>query len=110
MQILIYVFSGFLVWAFGPSGEWGGGQERFWHCRMFDSNPDLHPLDGSSTHVPAGTIKGGPGDSLEVQWLGLHLPAGSTGLIPGWGTKIPHEIHSAASRPGLPDSKMSRRC
>ena len=56
---------------------------------MFDSNPDLHPLDGSSTHVPAGTIKGGPGDSLEVQWLGLHLPTGSTGLIPGWGTKIP---------------------
>lgn len=48
------------------------GQEQFWHCKMFDSNHDLHPLDGSSTHIP-GTIKG-PGDSLVVQWLRLHLP------------------------------------
>ena len=74
MQILTFVFSGFSVWAFEPSGVGVGGQEGFWHCRTFDSNPDLHPLDGSSTHVPAGTIKRGPGDSLEVQWLGIHLP------------------------------------
>ena len=30
------------------------------------------------------------GNSLVVQWLGLHTSnAGVTGLIPGWGTKIP---------------------
>ena len=32
-----------------------------------------------------------PGNSLAVQWLGLHAStAGVTGSIPGWGTKIPH--------------------
>ena len=31
------------------------------------------------------------GTSLAVQWLRLHASnAGGTGLIPGWGTKIPH--------------------
>ena len=31
------------------------------------------------------------GTSLAVQWLRLHAStAGSAGLIPGWGTKIPH--------------------
>ena len=30
------------------------------------------------------------GNSLAVQWLGLHTStAGGTGSIPGWGTKIP---------------------
>ena len=30
------------------------------------------------------------GNSLEVQWLGLHASAaGDTGSIPGWGTKVP---------------------
>ena len=31
------------------------------------------------------------GNSLEVQWLGIHTStAGGTGSIPGRGTKIPH--------------------
>ena len=33
------------------------------------------------------------GTSLAVHWLRLHVPnAGYTGLIPGWGTKIPHAM------------------
>ena len=51
MQILIYVFSGLSVRACGPSGVGVGGQAGFWPRRKFDSNPDLHPLDGSSTHA-----------------------------------------------------------
>ena len=35
--------------------------------------------------------EGRAGTSLAVQWLRLCAStAGSTGLIPGWGTKIPH--------------------
>ena len=31
------------------------------------------------------------GTSLEIQWLRLHTStSGGMGLIPGWGTKIPH--------------------
>ena len=31
--------------------------------------------------------------SLVAQWLRLHASfAGGTGLIPGWGTKIPHAV------------------
>lgn len=68
MQILIYVFSGLSVRACGPSGVEVGGQAGFWPCRKFESNPDPHPLDGSSTHAPHwGSRKG-------VQGLGLHLP------------------------------------
>ena len=37
-------------------------------------------------------IRGG-GTSLAVQWLRLHTStAVGTGLIPGWGTKIPHAM------------------
>ena len=33
------------------------------------------------------------GTSLVVQWLKLHdFNAGDMGLIPGWGTKIPHAL------------------
>ena len=33
------------------------------------------------------------GHSLVVQWLGLCTSkAGATGLIPGWGTKIPQDL------------------
>ena len=33
------------------------------------------------------------GNSLVVQWLGLHTSsAGSTGSTPDWGTKIPHVV------------------
>ena len=33
------------------------------------------------------------GNSLVVQWLGLHTStARAMGLIPGWGTKIPHAL------------------
>ena len=33
------------------------------------------------------------GGSLLVQWLSLHVSnAGNTGLIPGWGAKIPHSV------------------
>ena len=36
------------------------------------------------------TRETGRGNSLEVQWLGLRAStAGGTGLVPGWGTKIP---------------------
>ena len=34
-----------------------------------------------------------PGISLVVQWLRLCASnAGGAGLIPGWGTKIPHAV------------------
>ena len=38
-----------------------------------------------------GRLKGvGPGNSLEVQWLGLcAFTANGPGSMPGWGTKIP---------------------
>ena len=33
------------------------------------------------------------GTSLVIQWLRLYTPtAGGMGLIPGWGTKIPHAM------------------
>ena len=36
-------------------------------------------------------LKEPPGTSLAVQWLRFHASnAGAAGLIPGWGTKIPH--------------------
>ena len=39
---------------------------------------------GYTSQMPSGT-------SLAVQWLRRHAPnAGGMGLIPGWGTKIPH--------------------
>ena len=42
------------------------------------------------------------GTSLAVQWLRLHAPnAGGPGLIPGWGTKIPH-----AAQQGLKNKIM----
>ena len=31
------------------------------------------------------------GTSLAVQWT-LHSSGGGTGLIPGWGAKIPHDL------------------
>ena len=41
---------------------------------------------GSRKDLKEGLI----GNSLAVQWLGLPAStAGGTGLIPGWGTKIP---------------------
>ena len=37
----------------------------------------------------------GTGTFLAVKWLRLcPSSAGSMGLIPGWGTKIPHAIHT----------------
>ena len=34
-----------------------------------------------------------PGTSLVTQGLGLQVPIhGRIGLIPGWGTKIPHAV------------------
>ena len=41
------------------------------------------------------------GTSLAVQWLRLYAPsAGSMGLIPGWGTKIPHAAHTVWPKEG----------
>ena len=38
-------------------------------------------------------IQKASGNSLAVQWLGLHASsAGGMGLIPGWGTKISHAV------------------
>ena len=47
--------------------------------------------DARSSH---GSIKvSSAGGSLLVQWLSLHASnAGDTGLIPGWGAKIPHSV------------------
>ena len=37
--------------------------------------------------------------SLAVQWLRLHtLSAGGTGLMPGWGTKIPHAVQCSQKK------------
>ena len=44
-----------------------------------------------------------PGTSLAVQWLTLCTPnAGATGLIPGWGTKIPHVARHGQKKKKLP--------
>ena len=52
-----------------------GGQYSFYYIKVIQFHP----------------IKIAPGISLAVQWLRLCAPnAGGTGLIPGWGTKIPH--------------------
>ena len=41
-------------------------------------------------------IRAENGNSLAVPWLGLHAStAGSTGSIPGWGTKILHAARRA---------------
>ena len=40
------------------------------------------------------------GNSLAVQWLGLHtLTAEGPGSIPGWGTRIPHPTSCASWSP-----------
>ena len=39
------------------------------------------------------------GTSLAIQWLGPHATtAGGTGLITGWGTKIPHAPSAATQK------------
>ena len=44
-----------------------------------------------SVNVACRTNNNNTGTSLELQWLRLHAPnAGGMGLIPGWGTKVPH--------------------
>ena len=43
--------------------------------------------------------KGGGGDSLVIQWLGLSAsPAGGPGSIPGLGTKILHVCDSGKKK------------
>ena len=40
------------------------------------------------------------GTSLVVQWLRLFTPtAGDAGLVPGWGTKIPHALQPGKKDP-----------
>ena len=60
---------------------------------------------------------------MAVQWLRFHgSTAGSTGLIPGWGTKIPHALQlcgkkkkrldfskALSSFPKLSNSEMASR-
>ena len=43
-----------------------------------------------------------PGNSLAVQWLGLHtFTAMALGLIPGWGTKIPQAAQCGQKNPNF---------
>ena len=45
----------------------------------------------SGQYLSVFFIKRFPGNSLVVQWLRLSAStAGGAGLIPGWGTKVPH--------------------
>ena len=47
----------------------------------------------SSSHLKKKKIR----TSLAVQWLRLRISsAGGVGLIPGWGTTIPHAAQRAA--------------
>ena len=47
-------------------------------------------IQHSKTPSHTGILKDEQGNSLTVQWLGLHTStAGNPGLIPGQGTKIP---------------------
>ena len=44
---------------------------------------------------PSKILAASPGNSLAVQWLGLHaFTAKGPGSIPGWGTKIPQALQS----------------
>ena len=65
-----------------------------WHLRSGQGLGLLTSETTSSTLRPSiNTIilKERRGTSLEVQWLRLRPPsARGLGLIPGWGTKIPH--------------------
>ena len=52
-------------------------------------------MDKEAVSRRAGEVlaKSVGGTSLAVQWLRLRAPsAGGMGLIPGWGTKIPHAL------------------
>ena len=50
-------------------------------------------LRGSRSSLTSKELKKRWGTSLVVQWLRGHTAnTGSTGLIPGWGTKIPHAM------------------
>ena len=62
---------------------------------------DLELDNQGSTHINLATL----GTSLAVQWLRPCAPnAGSTGLIPGRGTKIPHAAWCAP----LPQKKTQK--
>ena len=42
------------------------------------------------------------GNSLEIQWLGFHAcTAEGSGLIPGWGTKIPQAAQHSQKKEQL---------
>ena len=59
----------------------------------------MQQQDDKQSSLKMGKIRD---TSLVVQWLRLHASnAGGTGLIPVWGTKVPHAVwHSQKKKKG----------
>ena len=50
------------------------------------------------------------GTSLVVQWLRLHASTtGGMGLIPGWGTKIPHAMQCGKKKKVQQELKIVKK-
>ena len=65
-------------------------------------NTSLYPVRGDSGLKGQEIGEGRKirfGTSMVVQWLRLHTStAGDMGLIPGWGTKVPHALRGVAKK------------
>ena len=85
----VWVNSGSWWWTGRPGVLQFTGSQRVGH----DWTTELNWTDNKNCRQVIGTF-------LVVQWLRLHSPnAEGTGLIPGWGTKIPHATqHSQIKR------------
>ena len=63
---------------------------------VFNSFPYIHRCVQSAPqflNIFVVSKRAPVGNSLAVQWLRICAPnARGTGLIPGWGTKIPHAV------------------
>ena len=60
---------------------------------MYRNTNESHALGDNNGRVVIFLLKKKGKRSLPVQWLGLcDFTAGDAGLIPGWGTKIPHAM------------------
>ena len=67
----------------------GSSQVLLTMGKILEENPEVH----GELDLVLGFKGEEGGDSLAVQWLGLHAStAGGMGLIPGRGTKIPQTV------------------
>ena len=58
-------------------------------CFSLSAQHSINYMSFSTLYYKIGFV----GNSLTVQWLGLHaFTAEGTGSVPGWGTKIPQAV------------------